>query len=109
MLFPVMKRGSLPLQREAYGIWRCDTASVMDDLRARIKHYLPTLLPSAPTPIDIISVHEQLFVKQADIFKSLTPYHREAAHDYLNGQWPLVKKAIQILTGKEFGVPEPTR
>ena len=62
---PVVQYRALLRDGKAHWIWRRDLATVMDRLSARIKNYLPSSIARAPAPVDVIPIHEQVFIEQA--------------------------------------------
>ena len=81
-------------------------APVMDCTRTGIKEYLPPSIPCAPAPIDVIAIHEQAFIEQADLIKGCLANHREAAHDDIDVECAVMRKVEHVLAGEKLDAVE---
>src|SRR5581483_7243185 len=77
---------------------------VMDDDNGGIIKNLPTRLPDAECPVQILPVHEEALVQQAGTFDSLPAHQHGRADDAIDlGQGVLVEKGEVI--AREFAAP----
>ena len=106
MFAPVVQNRLLLRDREANRIRCGDFASVMNRSRAGKEDDLPSCLPAAAAPIHVVAIHEEVFVEQAHFVEGLAADHREASHDHIHGQCPVVGKVEHVLAGEQFGILE---
>ena len=106
MFAPVIENGFLLRDREAHRIRCGDFASVMNRPRAGKEDDLPSRLPASAAPIDVVAIHEEVFIEQAHFVEGLAADHREASHDHIHGKRAVVGKVEHVFAGEQLGVLE---
>ena len=101
VLPPVVQYGALLRDCKVNGKWRRCLAPVVDRSRIWIKDYLPSGIPGTPAPIDVIAIHEQVFIEQSDLIKSFSTNHRETAHNDIYSERAVMREVEHVLAGEK--------
>src|SRR5262249_16892118 len=109
MFAPIMKHRPLLRHCKAHGIRCGDFAAVMNCLCTREKDYLPSRIPTTPAPINIITVHKQVFIQQAYGLKGFATHHGEATNQNVDSQRLIMSKEKHVLPGKKPGSRQGAR
>ena len=101
VFLPIAQDGTLLCDSEV--LWeRCRRlAAIMDRLRARIEHYLPSCATCPAAPVNVVAIHKETFIEQTDLVKCLAADHGKTTNDDINGERPVVGKIEHVLPGKK--------
>lgn len=95
MFLPILKAGSDHFDIEPDRVIGGTGAAVMDSLGLGTEEDPPSSIPKPLAPIDILSIHKEILVKEADLVQRVAPYHPDAPVDHIN-----IAKSVMLKEGQ---------
>jgi len=97
----ILHIGALHFHIEASRRVRRTGATVVDSLSIRIKHDSPTGLMEALRPVDVLTVHEEFLVQQANLINRLPSKHPKPASETLDVRYSVIVEAVHLKVTKQ--------
>jgi hypothetical protein len=100
VLGPIPQNRFLLQQRESQRIGGRAHRTVVHGYRSGVEHHLPTHLPAAPAPVNILTINEEVFIQETNGLDRLATHHPKTSDQNFNRQSPVVSEIAHVLTAE---------
>ena len=109
MFVPIMEQRPLLRDFKSDRIGRRATTTIVNCLAEREEYYRSARHPRTAAPIDVLTIHEEVFVEWAYSLHGFASNHPETPYQDLDREHAVMRKQRHVLTVKEAGVLESGR